>query len=259
LTSALRQAPLEPPPAVRNERRAAETIVEDYAAKRDLNLPASTVVYHDRAGPIAEQYRRIRDGLMSAPFRGAGGSARREAQKLVITSTRAGEGKTVTVLNLGLSLVEIRANRVLLIDGCLHPTRNPSLTQLLHLQPEKGFAELLAAPGQESFEPYLKATPWANLHILPSGARTTPAAAAQLLQAPAFRALLRHAGGNFDWVLIDAPPAAGFPDAGLLGAASDGVLMAVALHHTPRQQVQTTLRRLKSMNVPLKSCILTRA
>jgi Mrp family chromosome partitioning ATPase len=217
------------------------------------------VVYHDRAGAIAEQYRKIREGLMAAHFRGAGAGGRREAQSLVITSTRPGEGKTVTVLNLGLSLAEVRGNRVLLIDGCLHPTRHASLTQLLHLQAEKGFAELLTAPATEGFEPYIQATPWHNLHVLPAGARTTPEAGAQLLQAPGYRALLRHAGGNFDWVLIDAPAAADHPDAGLLGAASDGVLMAVAMHHTPHAQVQATLRRLKSMNLPLKSCILTRA
>lgn len=259
LASALKQAPPEPSRAVRNEQRAAEAIVEDYASKRDLNLPSSMVVYHDRAGPIAEQYRTIRDGLMAAHFRGAGASSRREAQTLVITSTRAGEGKTVTVLNLGLSLVEVRANRVLLIDGCLHPSRHASLTQLLHLGSERGLAEFLAAPATEPIEPYLKAMPWHNLHVLPSGARTTPAAAAGLLQSSTLRSLLRHAAGSFDWVLIDAPAAAEFPDAGLLGGPSDGILLAVALHHTPHAQVQTTLRRLKALNLPLKSCILTRA
>jgi Mrp family chromosome partitioning ATPase len=263
LASALRQAPLAPPPSVRNEQLAAETIVEDYASKRNLNLPAAMVVYHDRSGPIAEQYRKIRDALMAAHFHGAGAASRREAQSLVITSTRPGEGKTVSLLNLALSLVEIRANRVLLIDGNLHPVRHSSLTTLLHLQREQGLAELLAAPTNESFEPYIHATPWHNLHVLPSGALTTPEAAAGLLQSPNLRALLRHAGagggGNFDWVLIDAPAASAFPDAGLLGSVADGVLMAVALHHTPHAEVQTTLRRLKSMNLPVKSCILTKA
>jgi Mrp family chromosome partitioning ATPase len=259
LASALRQAPAEAPRSVRNEQRAAETIVEDYASKRDLNLPSSMVVYHDRAGPIAEEYRKIRDGLMAAHFRGAGSSARREAQTLVITSTLAGEGKTVTLLNLGLSLVEVRANRVLLIDGCLHPTRHASLTQLLHLGSEKGLAEFLAAPATENIESYLKATPWHNLHVLPSGARTTAAAAAGLLQSTMLRSLLRHAAANFDWVLIDAPAAWEYPDAGLLGGPSDGILVAVALHHTPHAQVQKMLRRLKALNLPLKSCILTRA
>ncbi len=259
LTTALRQAPIEVPPVVKTEQRAAETIVEDYASKRDLNLPSAVVVYHERSGPIAEQYRKIRDGLMATHFRGAGASARRSSQTFVITSARPGEGKTTTVLNLGLSLVEVRSTRVLLIDGCLHPSGRTSLTGLLHLEREKGLAELLAAPATENIESYLKATPWHNLFILPTGARTTPGAAAGLLQSSMLRSVLRHASNHFDWVLIDAPAASRFPDAGLLGAPSDGILMTIALHRTPHTEVQTTMRRLKSMNLPLKSCILTRA
>ena len=259
LTTALRQAPTETPPAVKSEQRTAETIVEDYNSKLELNLPAAVVVYHERSGPIAEQYRKIRDGLMTSHFRGTGASARRTSQTLVITSTRPGEGKTVTALNLGLSLVEVRSNRVLLLDGCLHPSGRPSLTQLLHLEQEKGLAELLAAPASENIEPYLKASPWHNLYILPTGARTSTAAAAQLLQSSMLRSTLRHVANHFDWVLIDSPAASNFPDAGLLGAPSDGILMTIALHRTPHTEVQSAMRRLKSMNLPLKSCILTRA
>jgi Mrp family chromosome partitioning ATPase len=268
LARAMRQAPTEPAPAVRQQQRLAETIVEDYTSKRNLNLPPAMVVYHDRAGPVAEQYRRIRDNLMQA-------NPRREHQSLVITSTRPDEGKTVTAMNLALSLVEIRSNRVLLVDGCLHAARlHATLTNLLHLQSEPGLAELLAsspasapassplsatAPADAPVDRFLKATPWHNLFILPSGARTAPAASAELLRSATLPATLRHLRSSFDWILIDAPAASLFPDAGLLGAATDGLLLAVALHHTPYAQVQNTLRRLKSMNLPLKSCILTRA
>ena len=50
----------------------------------------------------------------------------------------------------GLSLVEIRANRVLLIDGCLQrPGSSPrkTLTELLKMQAEAGLAELLTDHG----------------------------------------------------------------------------------------------------------------
>jgi Mrp family chromosome partitioning ATPase len=273
LTDAIRQAPPATAPAVRNEQRVAETIVEDYASKRKLHLPPAIVVYHDRAGPVAEQYRKMRDALMATHL--GGGAGRKESQVVAVTSTAAGEGKTVTVINLGLSLAEVRANRVLLIDGCLHAGPNRAggtLTNLMHLQPEIGLAELLttppwsgpghaaagAGPG-DVLAPYVRATPWHNLFVLPAGARTTPAAAAELLQSPNLRTALRHLRATFDWVLIDAPAAAALPDAGLLGAAADGLLVAVALHRTPHAAVQKTVRRLKSMNLPVKSCILTHA
>ncbi|HUO10646.1 MAG TPA: CpsD/CapB family tyrosine-protein kinase [Phycisphaerae bacterium] len=251
LTEAIRQSPPTPPPAVVAQRRVAETIVEDYASKRKLNLPQSMVVYHDRSGPFAEQYRKMRDNLMLQ-------NPRRETHALVVTSSIAGEGKTVSVLNLGLSLVEIRANRVLLIDGCMHESASPSLTALLKMQPEHGLAELLLTPDID-IQPFLKATPWHQLFVLPSGAKTTPHAAAGLLSSPAWRTILKNLHANFDWILIDAPSVLALPDAGLLAAASDGILLAAALHHTPRARIQTALRKLKSMNLPVKSCFLTHA
>ncbi len=166
----------------------------------------------------------------------------------------------MTVMNLGLSLAEIRANRVLLVDGGLHASAGggDSLTALLKLHAEPGLAELLL-DADEQIQDFIKATPWHNLFILPCGARTTAPAAAQLLQSQNLRSVFRQLHASFDWVLIDAPSASALPDAGLLGGPSDGIILAVALHHTPEDQLQTVIRRLKSMNLPLKSCILTRA
>jgi Mrp family chromosome partitioning ATPase len=255
VADAIRQAPPTPPPAVKAQQQAAETIVEDYASKHRLNLPAAMVVYHDRSGAIAEQYRRMRDNLMA-------GNPKRDPQMLVVTSSVEGEGKTTTVINLGLSMVEIRANRVLLVDGCLQQfpgrSRGKTLTELLKLQSEAGLAELLTDP-VDDVQPFIKATPWNRLYVLPAGNPITAMTATDMLKSEALRKTLRQLKATFDWVLIDAPAALAMPHAGLFGGSSDGMLLAVALHHTPQEKVQTTVRKLKSMNLPLKSCVLTRA
>ncbi len=209
------------------------------------------VVYHNRSGAAAEQYRKIRDALMAE-------NSKREQQILVLTSPTRGEGKTVTVLNLGLSLAEIRVNRVLLVDGALHSESGgrQSLSGLLKLRTEPGLKELLL-DADEPIEGFIKASPWHNLFILPSGAKTTAGAAAHLLQSPNLRSVFRQLRASFDWVLVDAPAALALPDAGLLSAPADGILLAVALHHTAEKKIQTTIRRLKSMNLALKSVILT--
>ncbi len=248
LTQALRQAP--PPPAPRAPK-AVEAIVEDYASKRKLQLPHGVVVYHDRSGPIAEQYRKIRDGLLA-------GNSRREPQVMVLTSAMPGEGKTTTLLNLGLSLVEVRAHRVLLVDGCLEAGGRRSLSSLLNVSAAKGIAELVATPNAELSE-FIQPTPWHNLYVLPSGAKTTPAAAAELLASAGFRAALRHLRNSFDYLLIDTPATSALPDASLFAAAADGLLLAAALHRTPHKTIQKALRRLRSLNLPLKGTILTRA
>jgi receptor protein-tyrosine kinase len=185
---------------------------------------------------------------------------KREPQVLVVTSALPGEGKTTTVINLGLSLVEVKANRVLLIDGCLPRggrTGRRTLSGLLKLQSESGLAELLATPEQDG-QGFIKATPWHHLFVLPAGIHAIGASSTELLKSAALRQRLRQLRGNFDWVLIDAPAALSLPDAGLLGGVSDGIVLAAALHHTAREKVQTAIRRLKSLNLAVKSCILTR-
>lgn len=248
LAQALKNAPLPPPSRA---PKAVEAVVEDYAAKKNLNLPHSMVVYHDRSGPIAEQYRRLRDTLMTA-------NPKRDPQLLVVTSSLPGEGKTVTLLNLGLSLVELRANRVLLVDGCLEAGGRASLSSLLKLPAAKGLAELIVTP-QPELADFLQPTPWHHLYVLPAGAKTSPAAAAEMLASAGFRSVLRLLRNNFDWVLIDTPAISVLPDASLFAAGADGVLLAAALHHTPAKKIQASVRRLKALNLPVKGAILTHA
>jgi Mrp family chromosome partitioning ATPase len=237
-------------PPTRPPSKNTEAIIEDYASKRNLHLPESIVVYHERAGRAAEQYRHLRDGLMAA-------NPRRDHQLLTLTSSVPKEGKTVTVMNLGLSLAEIRSNRVLLLDGNLHTeTSRTSLSAMLKLHREPGLSEWLRHADSPA-QTFLKATPWHNLFVLPSGTTLPPVAAAQLLQTPALHTLLWQLRATFDWILIDAPAALTLPDAGLFAAHADAVHLVVALHRTPEEKVQTTLRRLKSMNLPVKSAILT--
>ena len=258
LTHALKQSPASLSVA---SPSAAQTIVEDYASKRNLALPPALVVYHDRTGRAAEQYRRLRNSLLSAAATGP--------RLYVLTSTLPQEGTTTALLNLGLSLLELRHTRVLLLDGHL---TSPTLSGLLKTHPAPGLADLLASDSL-SPESLFKATPWHNLFLLPAGSFAalppTALAATALLQRPRTRTLLQHLRNMFDVLLIDAPPALACPDAGLLTAAGahpaaqgpsgDGLLLAVRLHHTPRQKVLSTLRLFDSLSLPLKGTLLTHA
>lgn len=232
-------------PAKARAAQAAATIVEDYESKRRLRLPPAMVVYHDRSGPVAEQYRNIRNALLADGKTGP--------RLWVVTSAVAGEGKTTTVLNLGLSMVEMRALRVLLIDADL---RTGGLSHLLQVADKRGLSDII--PQEGNAEEAIQATPWHNLYVLPSGGLGGAAFATQTLQSPHVRSVLRVLRNRFDAVLVDSPGALDAPDAGLLAAGSDGVLMAVGLRLAKRTHVQQTMRMLASLNVPVRGTILTR-
>lgn len=234
------------PAAKQAAKRAAETIVEDYGTKRKLQLPAALAVYHDRAGAAAEQYRKIRNTLLSDGKPGP--------RLWAITSSVAGEGKTTTVANLGLSLVELRAQRVLLIDADL---QEAGLSRLFHLGRAPGLEQMLRTEAPP--ESFLQATPWHNLFVLPAGGVLPAAAATELLRAPHGRTALRHLRNMFDVTIADTPAAMRCPDAGLVGASADAVLVTVHLERTRPAAVQQTLRMLESLNLPVRGTILTHA
>jgi capsular exopolysaccharide synthesis family protein len=181
----------------------------------------------------ADQYRALRHTVERL---------RREHGYHVIgvTSPCPGDGKTVTTLNLAGALAQSPDARVLVVDGDL---RRPSVGQYLGLAYGRtpGLAEAILDPDYE-LAAVVRSLSVANLSVLPAGnPRSTPY---ELLNAPRFEVLLREARRQFDWVLIDTPPAVPLPDSRLIERLVDAFLLVVAAHKTPRRLVSEALNLL---------------
>src|SRR5271167_3998138 len=110
-----------------------------------------------------EAYRALRTKLVR--FQSAEG-----IRSVVVTSAEAGEGKTVSVLNLALSLAQLPSQRVLIIDADL---RTAGLSVVTGAVEPPGLAEVLA--GEATFETALVATNVQNLCIVGAGEAKKPA------------------------------------------------------------------------------------
>src|SRR6188508_899078 len=64
----------------------------------------------DPRGPIAEQFRSLRNSITALNPEGA-------PRSIVMTSALRGEGKSVACINLGLAMAEVPGTRVLLVDA----------------------------------------------------------------------------------------------------------------------------------------------
>ena len=98
-------------------------------------LCESLVPYYDRSSLITEQYRSLRTRLLSQ-------NPHYEHRILAVTSAIPREGKSVTSLNLGCVLAEIRHLKVLVVDGDF---RRGSLAQMLDQAERPGLAEVLSS------------------------------------------------------------------------------------------------------------------
>lgn len=186
----------------------------------------------------ADQYRGLRHTVERL---------RRETglQILGITSPGAGDGKTVTTLNLAGALAQSRSARVLVIDADLH---RPSVADYLGLDDPQaaGLADVLQR-NECSFTEVVRRFDDLNLSVLPAG--TGPGGVYELLNSPRLESTLMEARRSFDFVLVDTPPLVPLPDCRVLGQWVDGFIIVVTAHRTPRKVLAEALNLLDPAKV----------
>ena len=169
----------------------------------------------------------------------------RTLQVIAVTSPAAGEGKTLTAINLAGALARGSDDaRVLLIDADL---RRPAVARQLAIdQISQGLTEVIENPATsldsvtQTIRPY-------NLSILPAGLRK--GAVHQILRSPRLDGLLTEARSRYDFVVLDTPPLLPVFDSALLANAVDGVLVVVAANQTPRKLLGEALNMLDPSKV----------
>ncbi|HHH41349.1 MAG TPA: helix-turn-helix domain-containing protein, partial [Chloroflexi bacterium] len=154
---------------------------------------------------------------------------------VLVTSPAVGDGKTFTVVSLGMSLAAM-GMRVMLVDGNL---RNPGLHEWFDQPNVRGLAELLSGASQvpASWPPVeVRPTEVNNLYLLPAG--RPPADPTAVLANGRVDGLLETLKRYADVVLIDSPASASLPDAVLLVESVDNVVVVCRDGHTPAHLLQ---------------------
>ncbi|MCX5685661.1 MAG: CpsD/CapB family tyrosine-protein kinase, partial [Planctomycetota bacterium] len=203
--SAVQAAPVaDPMPRVSEELPPASRAASPAAVR----FPSELVVYHDRGSAAAEEYRALRTNLLARYPDGR--------FCMLVTSAEAGEGKTVTCLNLALALAEHKDRRTVVVDFDLRG----GMASLLGIKRSPGVADILR--GSSDLDAALRTTQEPNLQVLPAG-DSSPETAGNLLAAPGLGAFLDSLRQKFDCILLDAPAIGLYPDdtAAIARAAGD--------------------------------------
>lgn len=206
-------------------------------------LAESLVPFYERSSLVTEQYRSLRTRLLS-------GNPNYEHRIIAITSAVPKEGKSVTTLNLGCILAEIRHLRVLVVDGDF---RRSSLAHMLNQPTGPGLADVLA--GEATFEQVVQTTPIPNLNFIPAGS-TRGRSAAELLTASSAQAAFKRLRDEYHYTIVDTPPATTVTDVGIIGQMCHGVIVIVRLHRTHEAAAKRAVRLLQVNNIPIMGCLL---
>jgi succinoglycan biosynthesis transport protein ExoP len=195
----------------------------------------------DQSSAISEAYFSLRTSLQFTTDNGA-------PKSLLITSTRAAEGKSSTTLALAQNFARL-GNRVLLIDGDL---RKPAF--VTGLEPNEGLSKLLT--NHDPLENHVLKTQYENLTLLPCG--PLPPNPAELLASPRLKAVLADALAKYDMVIVDGPPVLGLADAPLLAGSCRATLLVVESGRTRTKAALDAITRLKASGGNLVGAALTK-
>ena len=184
----------------------------------------SAIAPHSNA---AERYRALRARV-----------AQREEltpmRVIAITSPGVGEGKSVTAVNLALTMAQEFQRNVLLVDGDL---RTPVVHSLLGIESGPGLSDVLS--GTATLDQALLVLPELHLTVLTAGA--VPEYPAELLGSSAMRRTMDALRTRFDRIVIDLPGLMPLADVGTVAPMVDGTLMVVRVGVTQRPALDEAL------------------
>jgi len=245
ITDALKKAALERLDRIEKLDKQEEVKYEFIAKKViDSKIDPRIVSFHDPKSTVAEQYKILRTNIQAL-------NTKNPIKTLTITSSVHNEGKTITAVNLAISMAHDLDNKnILLVDGDL---RRASMSKYLGLKSQVGLADLIAN-GANISEALINIG-IDNLTILPAG--KIPHNPAELMGSAKTKNLINLLKKKYDYIIFDSPPIIPVTDAGLLGAQTDGVIMVIKANRTQRGVVVHGESLLKQAQAKVLGYILT--
>lgn len=190
---------------------------------------------------VQEAYKALRTNIR---FFVRGGYCK----KFCITSATAGEGKSITLLNLAISIAE-DGHKVLLIDADM---RRPAVARLLVEKAAPGLSNFLA--GQEEVEACIRKDLYTNLDVLFSG--DVPPNPSELLGSEKMQELIELMSLEYDYILVDTPPVNVVSDTCVVANLLDGVLFLARQGSANKDTVSQAVKKLQLTGAKLLGFIL---
>lgn len=232
----------------RFERKPEHTYIVkiDPSITKDLNIDPHVVSFSDPASPVSEQYKILRTNLLSLS------SPAKPLKAIGITSAIHNEGKTVTALNLAITIAhDLSKKSVLFVDSDLRKSRIEKILGIDKV--ETGLADYL----QDSLtvDSVCIKTGIENLTLLPAG--KGPKNPAELLSSRRMKDLVGILKNNFDFIIFDMPPVIPVTDPSVLGTQLDGVLMVVQAGRTQKNVIKHAEMLLQQARAKILGCVMT--
>lgn len=196
------------------------------------------VTANDEKGGAAEQYRKLKSSLVKLS------QLDRFDKSLMVTSAVGGEGKTLTSINLAITLAQEFDHTVLLVEADI---RNPSIMKYMELDSSIGLTDCVL--DEIDVGEALVKTGIGKLTILPAG-RSVPNPV-ELFSSNRMQNLLFEIKNRYPdrYVIVDTTPLLPFAEPQFIASVVDGVLFVVREGYTSKDKLTKALGLLQSYNL----------
>ena len=186
---------------------------------------------------VADQYKLLRTMVLNRT-RPVGHNT------IEITSFKDGEGKSLTCVNLAVSLAKEARQNVLLVDADL---RRPSIHKILGIEPKPGLRDYFVdgVPLKDILiHPNIE-----RLTVLPAGQRMDNST--EMIGSRRMENLIRQLKNRYQdrYIIFDAPALVTCPDPIVLSSHADAILLVARANHTTTEDITQGMALLKDKNI----------
>jgi tyrosine-protein kinase Etk/Wzc len=215
------------------------------------------IIFKKNKSKYEDAYHNLRIKIQSALLKD-------KNYAVLITSAGPDEGKSITAINLGLSIADSGA-KTLIIDADL---RRPVIYKLLGLSKENGLTDIIQ--GKISFldaikgidqiignfptDEIIKTLKLDNLHIITPG--SLPLIPIDYFSSEEFDSIIKLAKSYFDIIIFDSAPLLHFADSIIIGKKIDGCVIVFKVGATPRDAIKRAKQELENANVKVLGVVL---
>lgn len=194
---------------------------------------------------VAEAIKTVRTNLEFS-------SADDVTNKIMITSTAPGEGKSFITASLAQSYAA-SGKKVLVIDCDLRRGRQ---YEIFGVSNNRGLSNVLISDLDDSVKIQTIKTKLPKVYLLPGG--TIPPNPSELLESQKMRDLVLMLEKDYDVILFDCPPVVGLSDALIVTKYVDTTVIVTAYKSTPVDLLKKSVKALEAVNARIAGVIFNR-
>lgn len=219
----------------------------DLIVSNELHSANNTILFSGNTNVVDEDMRNLRATI----FRMLDNNI--EGKSLLVTSIKAGEGKSLVAMNLALSIAKL-GKKVLIVDADLRTNEGSlSANSDLYAVHEEGISDVVN--GNKNLNSVIfRSKIDDNLFILPSGKDS--ANASEILLNKHFGDIVNEAKQAYDFVIFDSVHLYDYSDTVALFTMSDGVVFVARANYSDKQTFGYIESIVSENNIAKYTCVV---